>query len=430
MEIKRFLKRLIVLIALLLMISVFTSKVNAMTIVIDPGHGGNDPGALRGDVHEADLNLKIARYLRDYLNDYLDMNVLLTHEDSTMDLPDRADFARNNRADLLISVHVNNSVLPFSNGAEAYVTYRTELPKYNEQMTVLGNKILSNISSLGIANGGVRTRIAANDENEDEYKYYDGQNGDYYGIIRRSMKGGHETSLGPNFSDGSGISTILVEHAYMSNDHDYNLINSDDKLKALAKADADAIAEFYSLKKAPSKTDVGGYLFNAKFYADKYEDLRNSYGYNEELLRTHYYVFGIREGRTASPVFDPVYYLNKYNDLRIAFGNDYTALYNHFLSFGIDEGRASSVVFDSGYYLGKYSDLQNAFGNNNYRDGLIHFINFGMKEGRVGSTEFDAGYYLNLYPDLQKAFGNTNYYEALNHFLIFGINEGRSGILK
>ena len=45
MELKKFLKRLIILIAF--MVLIFTVKSNAMTIVIDPGHGGNDSGTVK-----------------------------------------------------------------------------------------------------------------------------------------------------------------------------------------------------------------------------------------------------------------------------------------------------------------------------------------------------------------------------------------------
>ena len=87
----------IILIIFLLWISLY-SKVDALTIVLDPGHGGVDPGASSddGSTNEKDITLKIAKYLRDYLNQYVNTNVLLTHEgniNGEYSIFDRAIFA-------------------------------------------------------------------------------------------------------------------------------------------------------------------------------------------------------------------------------------------------------------------------------------------------------------------------------------------------
>ena len=92
--------------------------------------------------------MTISKYLKEYLSGYAGVDVMLTHNGSTMSIEDRAEFARNNKADLLISVHINSVNETSVNGAEAYVTYRTDLPKYNQEMTSLANLILRNISKL------------------------------------------------------------------------------------------------------------------------------------------------------------------------------------------------------------------------------------------------------------------------------------------
>ena len=141
-------KILFLTIFMVMILLFFTNKVQAMTIVIDPGHGGNDPGTLNGGLYEKNMTMTISSYLKEYLDEYSDVNVLLTHNGATVSLEDRADFARNNKADLLLSVHINSSILPISNGVEAYVTYRTDLPKYNQETSGLANLILRNISNL------------------------------------------------------------------------------------------------------------------------------------------------------------------------------------------------------------------------------------------------------------------------------------------
>ena len=132
-----------------------------------------------------------------------------------------------------------------------------------------------------------------------------------------------------------------------------------------------------------SPIDITNYLFDAKFYADKYSDLKEAFGYNESLLKQHYEEFGKREGRSASPVFDPVYYINKYSDLKSAFGKDYVSAYNHFINFGIDEGRQASSTFNVVEYINNYSDLKAEFGPN-FSKALQHYMQFGINEGRIG----------------------------------------------
>jgi N-acetylmuramoyl-L-alanine amidase len=78
------------------------------TIMIDPGHGGNDPGAYRGSYVEKRLVLDLSLRLRKYLQDHFVCQVLMTRmEDSTLSLTQRTDYANRNRADFLISVHFN-----------------------------------------------------------------------------------------------------------------------------------------------------------------------------------------------------------------------------------------------------------------------------------------------------------------------------------
>ncbi|NOZ54558.1 MAG: N-acetylmuramoyl-L-alanine amidase [Gammaproteobacteria bacterium] len=81
---------------------------NVKTIVIDPGHGGKDPGAVGASVYEKDIALDVAKRLRDRLLEYEGYRVLMTREvDETMALNDRVNFANANSADLFISIHVN-----------------------------------------------------------------------------------------------------------------------------------------------------------------------------------------------------------------------------------------------------------------------------------------------------------------------------------
>ncbi len=91
-------------------------------VVIDPGHGGKDPGTMsaRG-VEEKTLNLLMAQALADILRDRLGYEVLLTRTDDTfIPLEKRSELANHYNADLFISIHCNSSLSPKLRGFEVY----------------------------------------------------------------------------------------------------------------------------------------------------------------------------------------------------------------------------------------------------------------------------------------------------------------------
>lgn len=90
------------------MADLFSLKVQ--TIVIDPGHGGIDPGATgHQGLLEKDVVLDIAKRLRDKLVASGNYRVLLTRErDRKVFLKQRVNFAKQNSADLFISIHINS----------------------------------------------------------------------------------------------------------------------------------------------------------------------------------------------------------------------------------------------------------------------------------------------------------------------------------
>jgi len=92
------------------------------TVVIDPGHGGVETGAIGpGGVQEKSLTLLLARDLEARLAARLGLRVVLTRsEDATLPLDTRAAIANQNKADLFISIHLNSSLGSGAHGAETY----------------------------------------------------------------------------------------------------------------------------------------------------------------------------------------------------------------------------------------------------------------------------------------------------------------------
>ena len=92
-------------------------------VVIDPGHGGKDPGAIgpRG-LREKDVVLKIAKKLERKLNRELGIETVLTRrDDSFVSLDERTAIANAKKADLFISIHANANRKQSARGIETYV---------------------------------------------------------------------------------------------------------------------------------------------------------------------------------------------------------------------------------------------------------------------------------------------------------------------
>ena len=91
-------------------------------IVLDPGHGGKDPGAIgAGGIAEKDIVLSVARKLARKLKAELGVQVVLTrHDDRFVPLEERTALANSENADLFISLHVNASLNSEASGIETY----------------------------------------------------------------------------------------------------------------------------------------------------------------------------------------------------------------------------------------------------------------------------------------------------------------------
>lgn len=107
-------------------------------VVVDAGHGGNDPGAQRGNSNEKDITLAIARKTNQYLTEH-GVKVLMTRtEDTTVSLADRVDLTNKTNPDAFLSIHINSLESTSDiHGIETY--YQTP------QSKALAQKIHSNL---------------------------------------------------------------------------------------------------------------------------------------------------------------------------------------------------------------------------------------------------------------------------------------------
>jgi len=129
---------------------------------------------------------------------------------------------------------------------------------------------------------------------------------------------------------------------------------------------------FAAISVAPMSGSVEDFVFDAKFYNDKYPDLQNAFHGDAGKLHHHWHEYGIKEGRACSLVLDLKHYLAKYPDLQKAFGNNYEKAYKHFFEYGINELRESSPFYNPKIYQARYG-----LTGLNGQQLLNHFLTYG-----------------------------------------------------
>lgn len=96
---------------------------DSLVIVLDPGHGGTDPGALRGEVIEKDINLDISGRVRKLLEKRGQRVVMTRSGDHEVSLNDRAAIANRYKNVLFVSIHQNAATSPSPQGVETYFAW-------------------------------------------------------------------------------------------------------------------------------------------------------------------------------------------------------------------------------------------------------------------------------------------------------------------
>ena len=269
-----------------------------LVIAIDPGHGGTDSGAAHGTIKEKDVNLKIAKYLKTYLEQYDGVQVYMTRStDTYLELSERVNNSVANGADVFISLHNNASSNTKTSGSMVFYPNESYRPELSSEGAELSSKILKNLTALGLPDLGIRTR-----DSESGNTYDDGSIADYYGVIRNAKR--------------SGITGIIVEHAFVSCATDRaNYLKTDAQLSGLAQADAKGIAEYYGLKYnglgKPAVTMSAPKYKTLQITWDQQETANGYLVYRSETLRGTYTRVAKVIGRENTVYVDENIALNK-----------------------------------------------------------------------------------------------------------------------
>ncbi|MCR4705412.1 MAG: N-acetylmuramoyl-L-alanine amidase [Lachnospiraceae bacterium] len=211
----------------------FSNKVQAqnITIMLDPGHGGTNFGGQVPGYDEKDLTLVLANCVKQELERFDGITVLMTrYDDEEVSLDDRPKRAIDAGADFFISLHFNKAVPNNLYGAEVWIPSSGE---HYVKGFALGDLVLNELcDSFGIYRRGIKTKVK---EGLTEY----------YGVLRAAEE--------------LNISSILIEHCHIDNPEDDSYWRTPQALAMLGKLDATAIAKYFGLHSKDGLVDYSGY---------------------------------------------------------------------------------------------------------------------------------------------------------------------------
>jgi N-acetylmuramoyl-L-alanine amidase len=221
------------------------------TVVIDPGHGGEELGAqgAKGTL-EKDITLAVARRVRTLIETRLGLRVFLTRDDDrTMSLDDRSAYANSQKADVFVSIHGNAAVRPAMKGAEVYYL---SIDRATAEARRLAESSDAQLPTLG---GGTRTIDLILWETA-QARYLEQSNA-LANFVEQALRARVEMS--PRAVQqaplrvlvGANMPAVLVEIGYLSNPDQEQALASAAYQDQVAQAVVDAIAKFRDLVERP-----------------------------------------------------------------------------------------------------------------------------------------------------------------------------------
>ena len=226
-----------------------TTDLRLNTIVIDPGHGGKDPGFVSQDkrTQEKDLTLAISQKLAQKIRKkYPEMKVLLTREkDVFVALRDRAQFATKNNANLFISVHINAATNRSANGFAAYIlgqssNKNTDTYAFNMDVVTRENSVIYLEDDTTVYGDLNDNSPEAQIMSQFLYNAFREQSLGFAETVNNRMKAPFKHSYGvqqANFQvlREASMPAVLLELGFISNTSDLSLLRSDKSLDQMAE---------------------------------------------------------------------------------------------------------------------------------------------------------------------------------------------------
>lgn len=222
------------------------SLVRIRKVIIDPGHGGNDPGAIgRTGLREDEVNLDIAKRLRKLLISSGVEVVMTRDSDRFITLPRRVDMANNSGADLFISIHSNANPSKSMNGFEVY--YVATSVSDSKRALLSANNSRINLGSLSFASSSRDLKVIVWDM---IYTNSRAESIELSRSICKAIDRGLDTKIngvkGARYYvlKGAHIPAVLIEIGFLSNSGEERLLRTSSYRQKIAQGIFEGIDDY------------------------------------------------------------------------------------------------------------------------------------------------------------------------------------------
>lgn len=193
-----------------------------IVVYLDPGHGGEDPGAYVSNIKEANLNLPIALMIKDELSKAGYQVIMSRETDKIVDLLQRSEDANHKNAHIFISVH--NNFMPGSSSVSGTETYyyngiSSNYTKINKDMHVNPVRLQQSKELATLVQNAIIRNIGSNNR---------GVRVENFSVVRESK-----------------MPAILIEGGYMSNANELRKLQTDTYQRKIAVAVASAVNSYF-----------------------------------------------------------------------------------------------------------------------------------------------------------------------------------------
>jgi N-acetylmuramoyl-L-alanine amidase len=227
-------------------------------VVIDPGHGGHDPGAQANGVKEAELVLDIAQRVARLLALKPGIEVVLTRQtDEFIPLEERTAIANRHPADLFLSIHANASRNPAARGVE---TYYLNFATNADAEAVAARENATSAQTMGALPSIIKT-IALNDKRDESRELATILQTGLVRRLRSSDAGVRD--LGVKQAPfvvlvGAQMPSVLAEISFLTNKTEAAQLKKESYRQQIAQAIADSVVKYQaSLKKITTDASAG-----------------------------------------------------------------------------------------------------------------------------------------------------------------------------
>ena len=206
------------------------------TVVICAGHDATHTGAGGNGLREEELTFKVAQYCKQALEQYQGVTVYMDRDSISCKYPGQStSYCLNQRikdaaalgAAVFVDIHFNTGG---GTGAEVYYPNKSYNEGIHQEGQNLANKILSELSALGLTNRGAKIKDGTTGETDSN-----GNKDDYFTTNYLSKQ--------------YGMTGVIVEHAFLDSASDAAKLKDENFLKKLGEADAAGIAATYGFSK-------------------------------------------------------------------------------------------------------------------------------------------------------------------------------------